>query len=435
MEILLAVLLLAAAGFGVWFWLIAAAGTAYKAKILCSALFVSGRELDAERAPEISADSYGLLTLFGATVDRERKRVSASFWGLRRRTAVYRPGLGATLAIGPLAAVSVPSPAAVASELPVEQRASLSEVLKESFAESAPHARRTRAVVIWQDGRIVGERYGELSPETPLPGWSMSKSVFAALAGALISEGSLSLDAKDLLPEWSGDARSQITVEDLLRMRSGLRFAERYSNPLSDVVQMLFNRADAGGYAARRPLESPPGTVFDYSSGTSNILSLIMRRRLGDERYWALPRRALFDPLGMPRALIEPDASGTFVASSFAFATAREWTRFGALWAQDGLWEGRRLLPEGWTRFCATPTPQSGGRYGAHWWLKLHDGLGGSTPEAASLPPDAMHALGHEGQCLTVIPSRKLVALRLGLSIYLDGWNHARFLARVLDAL
>jgi len=202
------------------------------------------------------------------------------------------------------------------------------------------------------------------------------------------------------------------------------------------VIERLFNQDDAAAYAASRPLIATPGTEWSYSSGTTNILSAIVRRSIGDADYPSWPRRALFAPLGMQGALMEPDISGTFVASSFMLATARDWARFGQLYLQDGVWDGRRLLPEGWVSFGTTPTPQSpDGIYGAHWWLGLKPELGGGSAAAARLPPDTFFAVGHEAQVLTVIPSRRLVVVRLGLSIYIDAWNHAAFLSELLDAL
>jgi hypothetical protein len=137
----------------------------------------------------------------------------------------------------------------------------------------------------------------------------------------------------------------------------------------------------------------------------------------------------------MSSAVFEQDASGTFVGSSFVFATARDWARFGLFHLQDGVWDGHRLLPEGWVKLVTTPTPQAPhGRYGAHWWLKLSKELGGETPAAEKIPADAFHALGHEGQCLSVIPSLGLVVVRLGLSIDITAWDHAAFLADLIEA-
>jgi CubicO group peptidase (beta-lactamase class C family) len=430
MPFLVALVVLAA-----WAWprlrRVAAVGCSYKAKALASALFVSGLDPDPERAPEIADEAYRLMRLFRARVDREKKTVTVSCLGFQPRTARYRPGLGATLTESELSAEAFEAPAP-AAELTLKEAPELSPVIDAAFTDRGPRLRRTRAVVVVRDGVVVGERYAPgISAKTPLNGWSMTKSVMGALVGTLVKAGALSLDDRKLLTEWSGpgDPRGEISLEDLLRMRSGLRFSEVYSDPLSDVTRMLFDGPDAAGFAASRPLEAPPGTFWKYSSGTTNILSLIARRAVGETGYPAWPRRALFGPLGMASAVFEPDAAGTFVGSSFLFATARDWARFGMLYANGAA----PLLPEGWVRFGAAPTPQSPeGRYGAHWWLKLPKELGGQAP---AIPADAFHALGHEGQCLTVIPSRGLVVVRLGLSIDIKAWDHAAFLSDILAAL
>lgn len=438
------VLLAVAALTGLWaldcLRRIAAVGCAYKAKVLASALFVSRLDLDPDEAPEVSAEAYSIMRLFKAKVDRDAKRVTVSAFGLLSRSARWRPGLGAALEARPLPPAAERHEPAKPGELPVRGVDALLPVVAAAFGEPDPKKlRRTRAIVVLRDGVIVAEGYAPgVSMTTPLNGWSMTKSVMSALVGTLVADGKLSLEDKSLLPQWRtpGDPRAGISVEDLLRMRSGLRFAEVYSDPLSDVTRMLFAEPDAGGFAASRPLESPPGAKWQYASGTSNILSLLARKAVGEADYQAWPRRVLFDPAGMSSAVMETDASGTFVASSFLYATARDWARFGKLFLDDGVAAGRRVLPPGWARFCATPTPQSDeGRYGAHWWLKLSKEMGGGTPAAARIPEDAFHALGHEGQCVTVIPSRGLVVVRLGLAIDVSAWDHAAFLAAVLDAL
>jgi CubicO group peptidase (beta-lactamase class C family) len=312
-------------------------------------------------------------------------------------------------------------------------------VVDRAFQEPNPsRLRRTHAVVVVHDGDIVAERYARgVGPDTPLPGWSMAKSVLNALVGILIDEGRLSIESKELLPVWrSPDARAVISLEDLLRMRSGLRFSEMYSNPWSDVLWMLFNAPDAAGYAASRPLRAPPGSVWSYTSGTTNILSSIVRRTVGESAYPSWPRRALFDRIGMTSAVVERDASGTFIFSSFMLATARDWARYGQLWADGGQCGDRAILSRDWTRFSTTPTVQSAdGRFGAHWWLKLNPEIGGDDPVAASIASDAFFAIGHEGQTLTVIPSRRLVIVRLGAAIYIDAWNQAEFVAAIQDAV
>jgi CubicO group peptidase (beta-lactamase class C family) len=315
--------------------------------------------------------------------------------------------------------------------------AALDRLVASTFLEpDAERRRRTRAILVAHDGRIIAEQYAPgFGKTTRFPGWSMTKSVINALIGVLVGEGRLSLDDRGLMPAWDGqDPRAAITLADLLRMRSGLAFSEVYEDLTSDVIEMLFNRADAAAFAASRRLDARPGTTWSYASGTTNILSAIARRIVGEADYPSWPHRALFEPLGMTSALVEPDASGTFVGSSFMLATARDWARFGQLYLQDGVWQGRRLLPSGWVDFSTRPTPQSPGLiYGAHWWLGLKPELGGGSAAAARIPRDAFFAVGHEGQVLTVIPSRRLVVVRLGLSIYIDAWNHASFLSQLVD--
>jgi hypothetical protein len=423
-------------GFGLllrWLLMVARAGSGYKAKVAASALFVSELDLDVNAAPEVADEAYLPLRLFRARRVDGANAVEASLFGLGRRRAVWRPNAGTALSSGQPAPLTVPGPAAPTPALKAAPNPALDAVLDAAFTEPDPKKlRRTRAIVIVRDGVVVGERYAPgITDHTPLPGWSMTKSVLGVLTGIAVGRGLLKPGQKKLLPEWDNDSRSGIALEDLLRMRSGLRFAEKYANPASDVVQMLFALDDAAGYAASRPIEHPPGTHWQYASGTTNIISLLLRRALGDAAYHAFPRKALFDPAGMESAVFETDSSGTFVGSSFLFATARDWARFGLFCLNEGAG-----IPEGWMKFSTTPTPQApDGLYGAQWWLKLTEALGGKTPAAAKIPADAYHALGHEAQCLTIIPSKKLVVLRLGLSIQVDAWDHAAFLAEVLAAL
>jgi len=215
-------------------------------------------------------------------------------------------------------------------------------------------------------------------------------------------------------------------------MSSGLAFDEDYADPLSDVNVMLWGSRDAGEFAARRKLAHDPGAHWHYSSGTTNVLSRAMREALGGD-YAAFPRQALFERIGMASAVIEPDASGTFVGSSLMFATARDWARFGLLFANDGAWHRERILPAGWVGYSATPAPAAPkGEYGAHWWLKLR------RPDGAPvvhLPPDTFYAAGHGGQFVTVVPSRSVVVVRLGHSVPRGGWDQPGFDALVLAAI
>jgi CubicO group peptidase (beta-lactamase class C family) len=324
--------------------------------------------------------------------------------------------------------------------LPVEEPVAdqLSAVLERAFSESnAGPARRTQAVVIVHQGRVVAERYANgIASETPLAGWSMSKTAMNALVGILVGEGRLALDAPVELPEWQGhgDPRAAITLDHLLRMSSGLRFDEGMSSPRSDVMQMLFATGDAAGYAAGQPLEAAPGAVWRYSSGSTNIVARVIRHVLRDDaEYYTFPRRTLFDRLGMTGATLETDASGTYIGSSYMYATARDWARFGLLYLMDGVWNGGRILPDGWIRYTTTPAPADPRqRYGAHVWLHVPEEYAGP---ACRLPADAFHAAGHEGQFVTIVPSRDTVIVRLGRTRALDAWDHCAFVRDVLSTL
>ena len=419
-----------------------------KAKAICSGVFVSGRSSDAVGREDLAAYGSRFLDAVTARVDPEGRLVTASLLGFGEHRAVFRPGLGCSLVPnkiepGALAAQTAGldlTPRA-APPLPVEalsgdRGARLAQAVQGAFAEpDASKPRRTRAVVVLHDGRIVAEEYAPgVTPDTPLQGWSMAKSVIGTLVGILVREGKLHPAAAAPVPEWKavGDPRGAITLDQLLRMSSGLAFAERYGDPFADVMEMLFAAPSAGGYAVGSTLEVRPGAKWQYSSGTSNVIARALATAFASPAdYLAFPRRALFDRIGMTSAVLEPDAAGSFVGSSFMYATARDWARLGLLYAQDGLWDGKRVLPEGWVEYSRTPAPAApAAQYGAHWWLKLE-------PSAANgrLPADAFHAAGHGGQFVTVVPSRKVVVVRLGLALDRGAWDQPAFVAQVLDAL
>jgi CubicO group peptidase (beta-lactamase class C family) len=269
----------------------------------------------------------------------------------------------------------------------------------------------------------------------PLIGWSISKSAVNALIGLRVKDGKLALTDTALMPEWrdQGDPRRAITVDELMRMTSGLTFDESYGDTDSDVAQMLFVKGDKAGFAADKPLAFPPDTHWAYSSGTTTILAGVLRQSFNDERdYLRYPEERLFGALGMRSAVLEPDASGIFAASSFLYATARDFARLGLLFLHDGVWEGTRILPAGWVAYALTPTKLSpDGEYGAHVWLKLPESSGGGEPP---MPEDAYYMLGHDNQVVAVVPSRDLVIVRLGLTREDGDWDSARELSPIVSA-
>ena len=287
----------------------------------------------------------------------------------------------------------------------------LAAILDPVFAtEETPELARSLAFVAVQGGRVVAERYGPgVGPDSTLISWSMAKSVTHALVGILAGDGLLDPDAPAAVPEWSdpGDPRHPITVADLLAMRSGLAFVEDYlDDSVSDCLEMLWGSGadDTAHYAASRPLEHPIGTVFNYSSGTTNILSRLIGSVAGRD-VPSLLRDRLLDPLGMSSATAQCDASGTWVGSSYLFATARDFARFGLLYLRDGVWEGERLLPEGWVdsaRTLRSIDDENGWGYGHHWWIRVGDDRG------------TFWANGYEGQMICCVPALDLVVVRLG---------------------
>ncbi|MBI1182085.1 MAG: serine hydrolase [Alphaproteobacteria bacterium] len=310
----------------------------------------------------------------------------------------------------------------------------LKALLDQAFAQPAPDdLPGTRAVLIVHHGRLVTERYADgFGPDRKFLSQSMAKTVLAALVGVLAGDGRLSLDAPAPVPAWRerDDPRHAITLRDLLQMRGGLNFDEAYFNPFtSDVLPMLFgrHRDDMAAFAAERGLAAAPGTRWSYSSGTANIVSGIVRDTVGGSRaaYLAFMRRALFGPIGMKSAEPEFDRAGTFVASSWLHATARDWARFGLLLLRGGIWNGRLVLPEGWVDFMRTPTAASHGAYGALTWL---NGPEGGPRRYPGLPADVFMALGHGGQVILMVPSRDLVIVRLGRT----GYDHYDYLFRWL---
>lgn len=431
-------LLLAAAAFLVHATVTTA--NAVAAKTLCSGVFLSRRAaqhlIDNDLRPDNPLAPFQRYSVDSGSA-------STSFLGLWTRRAIYRPGLGCTLLIGvteaELRAQPVPEPAAPPQPETPLPTSKIDPLLEFAFEEPAgAHPLRTRAIVIMQNGQFVAERYAPgFHRDMPLLSWSMAKSISNALTGLRVASGALDLHQPAAVPEWADprDPRHAITPELLLRMSSGLAFRESPATLPTDALTMLFRRPDAGAYAAGMPLEAPPGTRWQYSSGTTNILTRILRGTFhGDLRaYWSFPRQALFEPIGARNMTLEVDAGGTFVGSSFAYATARDWARLGNLFLQNGVVNGRRLLPEGWTRFSVTPAPAAPhGSYGAHVWLNLGAQAERQWP---GLPDDAFSFQGYEGQLVIVVPTYNLVMVRMGLTRRGATWDPGRYLPAILSAL
>ncbi len=424
--------------------------TAYSSKIMCSCAFISGREAKSILDEDLS--SFGMVDIQVNYLD---STVTSSIWGLAERTALFREGLGCTLAVGTTvdelkaqqADINKPDQRQAQNYWPTGDNFAggnfpgdinedaLDRALDKVFQENNPEKPKgTRAVVVLYRGKIVAERYAEgFTKDTPLTGWSMTKSVTNALTGILVQLNLISLDDHALVPEWSelGDPRREITLDHLMRMNTGLEWEEFYGGP-SDATKMLFNSYSSSHEAIEKPLEYPLDSVWEYSGGTTNIISEIIREKVGGDlsQYWNFPYHFLFNKIGMRSAVLEPDPAGTFVGSSYMYATARDWARFGLLYLKDGVWNGDRILPQGWVEYSRTPTPQSpNNKYGAHFWLTK--GEDGSTVD---MPKDAYHLAGYEGQKVVIIPSYELVIVRLGFTQPESNWDFPGFIEDVVLA-
>lgn len=422
---------------------LAQAAAAYAAKVTASALFVSGRSLDSvmeqEFAPVRPLDAM-IRALLQVDVDYDARAVSCRL-GVGRATAVFHEGLGCSLVQGevdperrryarPLAAFDLratrtgapwPRGDGAASPAPHVDAAALAAALDAAFEEPNPKQPVfTRAVVVVHRGQLVAERYRDgVDAQTPLPGWSMTKSLTNALIGAHVARGAFDVDARPTVSAWreEGDPRAGLLNRHLLAMTAGLSWREDYADASSDALQMLLFRRDHAAAYAQQPAAAAPGAVFQYASGATNLLCRELRSAyVGRRAYWQMPAR-FFQRLGMHTALIETDPSGTFVGSSYGYASARDWARLGLLYLQDGVMFGDRVLPQGWVERSTAPdaSPPSGGRYGWHLWLNRDpDGEGPRTRRWPTLPDDVFHMDGHEGQYVVVVPSDELVVVRLG---------------------
>ncbi|MDX8523426.1 serine hydrolase [Mesorhizobium sp. MSK_1335] len=422
-------------------------GSGYSAKIVCSNVFVAGRDANEVLAVDVQAPGHPLLRLMKVSVDKERGLVSAGLlWILGKSVAVERDGVGcASVPDGDTGkarqtslrtAPPTPQPDALwpdGERVDASQNPGVAKIVD----DAAMAGTGMRAIVVVKNGRVVAERYGEgFSAKTPLLGWSMTKTVNAAIVGTLVKDGKMAVDNKGLFTPWKADGRAAISLADMMAMSSGLEFNEDYGD-VADVTRMLYLEPDMAGFAEAKPPTGEIGKVFSYSSGTAVMLSRLWQDAIGDKaKALAWPRAALFGPLGMHSAVLETDEQGTFVGSSYLYATAHDWARFGQFLLQGGVWNGAQVLPAGFVDWMRQPAPTSKVYGKGQVWIEGpgdEENPGAGT--AAGLPKDTYWMEGHDGQTVAIVPSEQLVVVRLGLTPAKFGYRPQTMVAALVKAL
>jgi CubicO group peptidase (beta-lactamase class C family) len=409
------------------------------AKVMCSAVFITGLD------PDFARENVGFFTgpyeerakVAKPVIDRNAKAVHVTLPNGVKRTARYLGDQGCVaLPLGKDAVdfkpVKVkgrlPDPATqlwpmgdVLPKDPPPAGLDMAKVKQAVTAAFEPGSAMTAAFVVTWRGRVIGERYGEgITMHTPLESWSMGKSVTATLMGILIRQGVYRLDQPAPIPQWqaAGDARAKIRISDLLHMSSGLRIRAPQdpdydpSRGYPDHVYLYTGSVNTFQYAATRPQQWPPGAVGRYRNSDPVLVNYLIRlavEKRGEE-YLSFPQRALFDTLGIRTMVLETDPHGNFLMQGYELASARDWARLGNLYLQDGVWNGKRILPEGYVKFVSTVAPawQADGRpiYGGFFWL--------NTEGAFPVPRNAYYMAGSGTQIALIIPSHDLVVVRLG---------------------
>lgn len=396
----------------------------FSAKSMASGHFIDLRN---QQVIEQGDNDIELIDLATNTINETGKFATASVYGLKERKAIYREGLGATLIDENFdlnKPYTIPKRNKTKNNLPfpygdkMQKETVFSNVdydklntaVADAFDQKGVVKKRTRSLLVIYKDKIIAEKYDTgFNKDSKLLGWSMTKSITATLFGILEKQGKFDINKPAPIPEWQNDARKKITTNDLLHMNSGLAWEESYDK-ICDATQMLFQSANMGRIQLEKEVAFEPNTHWNYSSGTTNLLSYILRNQFKTQQeYLDFWYAELIDKIGMQSMIVETDMAGNFVGSSYGWATTRDWGKFGLLYLHKGNWNGEQIFNESWAKYVSTPTRTSNGVYGAHFWLNA----GGKFPDA---PKDLYSASGFQGQKVFIIPSKDLVIVRLGLT-------------------
>ena len=421
--------------------------SAFAAKGMCSSVFIADKDPERVSAEDLS---FFPISLAKTEVDYQEKSVTAKVFGLAGRKAVFREGLGAVIVLDTpeeelmARSFKMPDPGYSQDTIPWP----MGDVLPESLSEEVDYARldaivgeafdppdtdplkKTLGVAVVYKGELIAEKYLDgYDKFTKFHGWSMTKSFTGAWVGILVGQGIVDIEAPLEIPEWRNDDRSKSTLKTLLHMNSGLKWVENYFT-ISEATLMLMRSEDMFKYTVGRPLEFEPGTNWNYSSGDVNLVSGIIRGAMDtDEQYYQLSYSRLMHRIGMLNTMIETDAAGNFVCSSYCYGTTRDWARFGLLYLNGGIFAGDTVLPPGWVDFSRQEAPNSNGKYAGTFWLKEPNPLNALK----DVPDDVYFADGFLGQRIYILPSKKLVVVRMGYS--LKNFSTNDFLRDIISTL
>ncbi|MDI5948551.1 serine hydrolase domain-containing protein [Flavobacterium yafengii] len=395
----------------------------FSAKSIASGHFIDNRS---QEMIEKGDNDIDMIDLAKNKIEDAGKFAVASVYGLKERKAIYREGLGATLINDDFDVTKpylVPKRTKLNNDLPFPygnnepkdtvftniDYTKLSAAVANAFDKKGIVDKRTRSLLVIYKDKIIAEKYDTgFDKNSKILGWSMTKSITSAMFGILEKQRKFDIDDPAPIQEWANDKRKLITTSDLLHMNSGLQWVEDY-NTISDATKMLFQAEDMTSAQLEKQAEHKPNMRWNYSSGTTNLLSGILRKQFKThQEYLDFWYSALIDKIGMNSMVIETDMAGNYVGSSYGWATTRDWSKFGLLYLHKGNWNGEQIFNESWTKYTATPTNTSNGRYGGHFWLNA----GGHFPD---VPRDMYYCSGFQGQMVAIIPSLDLVIVRMGL--------------------
>lgn len=395
----------------------------FSAKSVASAHFIDSRSLEMIEQGDNDIPKVNWST---NKVDDTQNFATATVFGLKKRKAIYRTGLGATLINDDFdikKSYIIPKRTKLTTNLPYPygnlepidtvfknvDHKKLQAVIENAFDIKGQKNKRTRSIVVLYKGKLLTEKYADgFNKNSKIMGWSMTKSVTATYFGILQHQGKIDIMKPAPINEWQKDERKNITVNDLLHMNSGLEWEEKYDK-ICDATKMLFVEEDMTQSQINKPLVGKPNNSWNYSSGTTNVLSGILRKKFNThQEYLDFWYSSLIDKIGMNSMLVETDMAGNFAGSSYGWATSRDWAKFGQLYLNKGLWNGEQIFDESWIKYVTTPTNTSNGRYGGQFWLNS----GGFFPD---VPKDMYYASGFQGQMVAIFPGQDLIVVRMGL--------------------